>query len=157
MTGSVRIVNGAVLRLRCGACAAIFPHFSFSGEEDSDTAGLYSASSCNQDEVVLAEADPSEWKDLAHGEITSIEKKLAQNLARDDLKVVRLLRIEHQSSAAAGSSFADFRKAYKPPVLVYSCICCSGGEARALQEMTMETFRRSGGRILLTGRVATAQ
>lgn len=148
-----RIVVGTVLRLRCQACGAVFPHFLFTGEEDGDTAGLCSASSCDQNEVVIAEAEPAEWNDFVLTGAMAIEKRLAQQLVRGDLKVLCLLRIEREESAAAGLSFRDFKKAYKPPVLVFSCACCADGESRAIEEIAVDDFQNSGGRILVTGRL----
>lgn len=131
----------------------VFPHFLFSGEEDTDTVGLCSASSCNQNEVVIVEAEPDEWSDLESTRTMAIEKRLAQQLGRADLKVLRLLRVERETTPAAGLSFREFQKGYKPPVLVYSCACCGKGESRVIEEITAGDFEKSGGQILVTGRL----
>lgn len=160
MTASVRLVEGTVLSLCCESCGARFPHFSFSGEEDSDTAGLYSATSPRSNELILAEAESSEWTVLASGDleaIKAIESRLSQQFVRDDLRIVRLLRTEQQQKSAAGLSFAEFRKTYKPPILVYSCISCPAGESRVQEELTVNSFRKSGGNILLSGRLVLAE
>ncbi|MFA7293734.1 MAG: hypothetical protein WC023_15950 [Rhodocyclaceae bacterium] len=131
----------------------VFPHFLFSGEEDTDTAGLCSASSCNQNEVVIAEAEPDEWNNLESTWTLVIEKRLAQQLGRTDLKVLRLLRVERETTPAAGLSFREFHKGYKSPMLVYSCACCGKGESRVIEELTVGDFKKSGGQILVTGRL----
>lgn len=151
MISSPRIVDGTIVRLRCDACDSVFPHFLFSGEEDSDTAGLCSASSCGKDELVIVEAEPSEWNDLNHTD-AAVGNRIAEQLQRNDLKVVRLLRVE-RDSGATGLSFSDFRKSYKPPILIYSCACCANGESRAIDEVTVGDFQRAGGRIITTGRL----
>lgn len=150
---SKRIVTGTVLKLHCQACKATFPHFLFSGEDDTDTAGLCSASSCDQNEVVIAEAEQAEWNDFEQAGASKIEKRLARQLARDDLRVLRLLKIEHENKSPAGLSFCDFKKTYKPPVLVYSCACCRDGESRAIDEVTPDEFQKNGGRVVITGRL----
>lgn len=155
MTGSPRIVDGTILKLRCDACDAVFPHFLFSGEADSDTAGLCSASSCGKDELVIAEAEPREWSDVAHTD-SAVGNRISEQLQRNDLKVVRLLRVERELGAN-GLSFSDFRRAYKPPVLIYSCVCCVNGESRAIEEITVEDFQRGGGQIITTGRLALSE
>ena len=148
-----RLVAGTVLRLRCESCKATFPHFLFSGEVDAGTMGLCSASSCDQNQVVLVEAEPSEWSDFEGIAVSSIESRLASELARDDLRVPRLLKVERDESSPVGVSFRDFRKAYRPPVSVYSCACCRDGESRAVSEMSVDEFGKSGGRVLATGRL----
>ena len=153
MMTSKRIVAGTILRLCCQTCKATFPHFLFSGEDDTDTAGLCSASCCDRNEVVIAEAESAEWNDFEQAGVSEIEKRLARQLGRDDLRVLRLLKIEREESSPAGLGFRDFKKTYKPPVLVYSCACCRDGASRAIEEITVDEFQKSGGRVLVTGRL----
>jgi hypothetical protein len=153
MMTTKRIVSGTILELCCQACNATFPHFLFSGEDDIETAGLCSASTCKKNEVVVAEAEPTEWSTFEQAGVLEIEKRLAQQLVRDDLRVLRLLRIEREEVVGAGMSFRDFKKSHKPAVLVYSCACCRDGESRATAEKTVDEFQASGGRIVVTGRL----
>lgn len=154
MTSSQRIVTGTILRLCCQKCGGTFPHFLFSGEDDIETAGLCSASSCDHNEVVLVEAESAEWNDFENTGASAIEQRLAKQLARNDLCVVHLLRIERNENVATGLNFHDFQKIYKRPVLVYSCACCANGESRVTEEITLDDFQKSGGRVLVTGRLA---
>lgn len=103
--------------------------------------------------IVVVEADSAEWSDLATGAVASIEERLKKELVLGDLKVVRLLQVVREQGAA-GLSFSDFRKAYKPPVPIYSCVCCEVGESRVAEEMVVKEFFDAGGRILLTGRLS---
>lgn len=153
MKNSKRFVDGKIWKLRCQTCGAVFPHFVFSGESDSLTDGLFSASSCKKNEVVIVEADSAEWSDFVRAGAVGIEKRLARQLARDDLRILRLLRIEREKSAGAGLSFNDFKKAYKPPALIYSCVCCADGESSAIEEVAVNDFRNSGGQIIAVGRL----
>jgi hypothetical protein len=148
-----RIVSGTVKLLRCDKCGASFPTFVFVGEDDSDTAGLCTASVCGRQEVVLAEAEPSEWNDFDKNGSASIEHRLRTQIGEDRLKIIRLLRVEKAASVSAqGMSFQDFKKAYKPPTLIYSCACCDG-ESRVVSEMSIEEFERTGGRLVPIGRL----
>ena len=47
-------------------------------------------------------------------------------------------------------SFADFKKSYRPPVMVYSCAACEAGESRVVGEFSVDEFTNSGGRIRLS-------
>lgn len=123
-------VEGMVQRLRCQVCGAVFPHFQFSGERETESGGLFSASSGKADEVLVFEAKPEEWKDFDRAGTTLAEQRIARELGRDDLRVIRLLRIESALTTGQGMSFADFKKSYRPPVMVYSCACCDAGESR---------------------------
>lgn len=149
MSDAMRKVEGTVLRLRCDVCGSSFAHFVFSGEDDLETAGLCSASSCVQDEIVITQTDAREWRDLADGDVASVERRLARELARDDLKVIAVRRVEDHANEAAGMSFAEFRKVYRPPTLIYSCACCAQGESRMVEEITVSAFREGGGRVSL--------
>lgn len=153
MMDKQRKIAGTVLKLRCTHCAATFPHFLFAGEGDTDTDGLCSASSCEQNELVLGELELDEWNDFENNGALHFEKRLSEQLGRHDLKTVRLLRVEKTENSGIGMNFRDFRNAYKPPVLVFSCACCTEGESRATEEITVDDFQRLGGKISPIGRL----
>lgn len=136
MSTDLRSVPGTVLRLRCQACGAVFPHFQFSGERETTSGGLFSASSGRTDEVFVLEATPEEWKDFDRAGAALAEQRIARETSRDDLRVIRLLRIESALSAGREMSLAQFKAAYRPPVMLYSCACCEAGEARAIESLT---------------------
>lgn len=144
-------IEGSILRLRCMRCDRTFPHFRFSGDTDMVTAGLGSATSCAENEVVLAEMEPSEWNGFEAGGAQAFEQRLSQELGRTDLRVILLLRVKARSPSARGLSFQEFRKQYQPPLLQYSCACCADGASTEVSELTVEEFRNSGGKVTLTG------
>lgn len=147
-----RQIEGYVVTLRCGACGQHFPHFTLVGDSDASTAGVGSLSSYEENEVVVAELSS---KELGQESAEAFEERLAKQLNRADLRRVRLLRVEKNESPARGLSFQEFRKQYVPPVLVYSCIRCSGGESRPTGELTVDEFRHRGGKVLLLNPLTT--
>jgi hypothetical protein len=149
-------VFGTIKILKCASCEAIFPLAAYEGEADTDTIGLCSAGKCNSLEVAIAEATSVEWNQLASGDVKDLQRRIGTELGRDDLKIATLLRIEPGKNAPAGTSFAEFRKAYRPPVLVYSCPCCGEGEATETKEFTVDRFAEIGGRILPVGELEIA-
>jgi hypothetical protein len=154
MTSAHREIEGAIQRLHCDNCGSVFHAFLFSGEEDGDTAGLCCAAVCNQKNiVVIVEMDASEWNEFAHGVFSSLEDRIRTQFNFRDLKVVRLLRVE-PGSTSPGLSFEEFRKVYKPPSAIYSCVCCDVGEGRVYEEVAVKEFLSSGGRILLSEQLA---
>ena len=154
MSDGLQTVSGTILRLRCQGCGAVFPHFQFSGERETEAGGLFSASSGQADEVFIAEATADEWKDFDGAGATRAEQRLALAQGRDDLRVIRLLRIESALTTGQGMSFADFKKSYRPPVMVYSCAACEAGESRVVAECSLEEFRSAGGRVGHSERLA---
>ncbi|HEY0915487.1 MAG TPA: hypothetical protein VGE22_11500 [Solimonas sp.] len=148
-------MTGTILRLQCQACGAVFPHFQFSGERETETGGLFSTSSGKADEVFIGEATADEWKDFDRAGATLAERRLAVEQGRDDLRVIRLLRIESALTTGQGMSLADFRKSYRPPVMVYSCACCEGGESRVVGECSLKEFGNAGGCIGFSDRSAS--
>lgn len=144
MTDSSR-VTGLVLRLKCKTCDAVFHHFQFSGEEDSDTMGLCSLSSCKKiNEIAVFRLLPEEWNDLDGAGAVWAETRINSNLERTDLRVIKLLKVT-QVAPPAGTSFLEFRKAYKPAILEFSCACCESGEALEIFKFTPAEFREAGG------------
>ena len=146
-----RKVTGTVLKLRCAACGKVFPHFRFSGEDDTDTVGLYSLSNCNQDDLVIAEMTPSEWNGFEQNGAHEFESRIRHQLHRDDLRLVRLVRTELPPVSGAGMSFQEFRKTYKALEEIFSCPCCETGESALVEELMIDRFRDLGGTITVVG------
>jgi hypothetical protein len=148
-----RLVEGTITILRCDSCGATFPHFVFSGEEDTDTCRLCSASSCERNEVVLLEVESDEWGELERSITLTVERRLGALLVRSDLKIPRILAVEQSDSSTVGLSFKDFQKAHKPPVVVYTCICCASGKSRPIERYTTKDFRQTGGIVTTVGQL----
>jgi hypothetical protein len=151
----LRRVSGTVLKLHCSSCRKTFPHFSFSGDTDMVTLGLGSVTSCERNEVVLAEFSAGEWNDLEVDGAARFERRLRKLLDRDDLRVVRLLAVEETATVARGVSSQKFLKQYRPPNLVFSCANCEGGQSRPISEATVDEFEQGGGRISVVGGLST--
>jgi hypothetical protein len=154
MTSNTRKIEATVLLLRCLKCEAAFPHLLFSGEDDTATSGLCSLSTCKSNEVLAVEVEADEWRDLEGSGARALERRIGLHLNRDDLRLIRLLRTEHVDSGGAGMSFQEFRRVFVAPALVFSCPCCPDGESRKLDELSIEAFTRSGGKVMLTGRLS---
>ena len=119
----------------------LFPYVRFSGDTDMVTDGWMSFTSTSRNEVVIAS--------LAAGEASESValERISSALNRSDLREIRLLRVEQETSAA-GLSFQAFRAAYVKPTIVYSSL--SGiGEAGLEREQSIDAFRREGGIVTL--------
>lgn len=148
-----REIEGVIQKLRCTACGASFPHLLFHGEQDTDTAGLCSAAACGQSDLAVAvEADPFEWKQLTDGNAASLERRLLGQTRLGPIRVIRLARVERKE-LPPGMSLIAYREAYEPLTLIYSCICCGADESRVMEEVEIDEFVKSGGRLVLTGRL----
>jgi hypothetical protein len=151
MTQDKRQVAGTIKILTCNTCCTKLPFVTFEGEADVDTIGLCSAGSCERLDVAIIEAAPNEWSDLAVSKPEKLQDRIRQELGRDDLHVISVKRVESGSEAPSGTSFSEFRKAYRAPILVYSCPCCGTGEAMETEELTVDGFAAIGGEILEIG------
>ena len=143
-----RIIEGSVLRLECAACRREIWHFSLFGDSDVATSGLYSASSVSKKEVVVAEAEAEEW-DRDDGD--AFARRLNDELQRNDLVFVRLLRVEEHSEMHPGELPIDFMNRYRRPTLYFSCPHCADGESTVVEELEPSEFRAAGGAINLVG------
>lgn len=147
----VRVVDASIDILRCASCGKEYPHAVFTGEFDTSTDLLGSATSCVHNEAVIAEMTFEEWDpypdDIGR---QRFERRLAQLLNRPDLHVLKLLRIERHDPPP-GLSPQEFRKQYVPPVAVYACPCCEQGESTKTIEITPAEFQRRGGCITVVG------
>lgn len=143
----MRKVEGLVVSLDCQDCGGISPHLIFSGDADMATMGLASLTSMAANEIVIVEAEASEFTE---GTGSMLEARVNKQLSRDDLRFVRLLQITG-SSEAEGLSFQEFRKAIRPPSHTYSCPKCGIGKAVSGNSVGPSEFLRDGGILTLLG------
>lgn len=151
MQGKGRFVRGSVKIVTCRACHSSMPVFDFESETDTDTVGLCSAARCDSADLVLAETTLDEWRGIQSGDISGLLSRLRDLSGMKDLCVLGIRRIEQSDHPPAGIPFSEFRKLYKPPVLIYACLCCLDGDALETQEMLISEFEKMGGRIVALG------
>lgn len=106
------------------------------------TAGWGSFSSTNRREIVLAALTPVEWNSEERG-LSAALNRISVALGRDDLRAIRIARVEPGASAA-GLSFQQFRKSYRPPTVLYTSLD-SNREAELDSEQSLEEFVMNGG------------
>ncbi|WP_152616222.1 hypothetical protein [Sphingomonas sp. ERG5] len=133
-------IEGTISILRCEGEGHLTPYLTFSGDTDMVTAGLASLSSIILDEIVVAEMASQELDDEGG---KAFQGRINSLLARNDLRFVRLRRVEG-ATLAAGSSFQDFRQTYSPPRLVFACPRC-GLDAATGRSATPSDYKRAGG------------
>ena len=122
--------------------AGLFPHIVFSGDTDALTAGWVSFTSVSRQEVVIALATQAELNAGQSGTPAALSRVQAA-LGRNDLREVRLVRVEPRPFAQ-GTSFKSFRQSAWRPKLFYSALSGSG-EAVPEREESLEAFLANGG------------
>lgn len=125
--------------------------FQFAGDTDQDTDGLISASCCRNPKVVVAEAIGLEWNLLGAGDAQPALDRLGRESGLTDLRMPMMIRTENGFTPPRGTSYAEFSKLYKPPILVYSCPCCDNGEAIEIANYSVPDFIDHGGQVLVIG------
>jgi len=123
-----------------------FPVVVLSADTDMITAGLFSLTSVEKREVVIAELTADEYNSGKEGMI-NFENRINRELGRNDLRFTCIARVE-ESVKAKGLSFKSFTRSYKPPILYYRDIFDRSGEATVVRKETENAFVAAGGRIL---------
>lgn len=157
MRSKCNVVRGFIKIITCQTCKSNAPLFAFDSETDNDTVGLCSAALCNSLDVVIAETTLDEWTKMESGELLHLPSRLSSISGLKNLHVLHVKRIEQSPGPAAGMSFSEFRKLYKPPVVIYSCPCCDGGDAIESQEFSVSKFEEIGGRVVALGDLVVGQ
>lgn len=148
MISQGKVIRGSVVIVTCRACQASLPLFEFEVESDTGAIGLCSAARCNGLDVVIAETTADEWAAMQSGELSTLPTRLGRF---GDFSVLHIMRVERSPDPPAGISFSEYRKIYKPPVVVYACPCCVQGEAFRNRELTIAEFEKIGGKIIALG------
>ena len=135
--------------LRCRKCRGLTPYLTFSGDTDMVTDGLAQLSSNVANEVVVAALKPSEFSDWSGLEL---QDRINRQLGRDDLRYVRLIRAE-AAPIKPGTSLKKFRNEWAPPVVVFSCPKCEGGEATEWRKDTPSAFKNGAGKLTVLAEI----
>jgi hypothetical protein len=151
MINKSRAIHGSVRIVTCRACQSNVPLFELEAESDTDTVGLCSAARCNSLDLVLSETTLEEWKAAQSREVPSLLSRLSDLSGVKDLHILRIKRVEQNPKPPAGVPFSEFKKLYKPPVVIYACPCCVDGEATETREVPISEFEEMGGRIVALG------
>lgn len=151
MISKSNFVRGSVKLITCQTCGSKIPLFEFETETDVDGVGLCSAARCNQMDLVIAEMTLDEWKSITTGELRQLPLRLATEVGANDHHVLHIKRIDQEALPAAGSSFSEFRKGYRPPSIIYECPCCDEGDGIETDELTISEFENLGGHIFSLG------
>ena len=151
MTNKGNIVHGTVKIATCQLCNSSIPFFEFEVETDIGSVGLCSAAQCNSLSVVIAEITMDEWRELASGKLSYLPCRLSDAIGMKDLNILHIKRVDRSPEPAMGIPFSEYRKLYKPPVVIYSCPCCDAGEVIETQELLVSEFEEMGGSIVAMG------
>lgn len=150
MNSTLKNVSGSVKLIFCVVCNATFPMFAFEGETDTDTIGLCSAGYCNANKLVLFEVNIDEWRELRAKRTNDLPSRINQELNDHGYQMIHISRVDRFDEPPSGTSFAQFRRQYKAPQVIYSCPCC-GGDGVVNKEITVDQFKKLGGSILTLG------
>lgn len=149
MTRQMKHVRGSVRLLFCDKCGADFPIFDYEVESDTETIGLYSAGTCDGENLLLIDLSLEEWRAAQDGSLKELPSRYAQAI-EGDYRLTHILRVEQATIPPAGNSFADFKRHYRAPKVVYLCPCCGEGESVTKSEILASDYMKAGGKIIAT-------
>lgn len=148
MIGRGNAICGSVAMVTCQTCHGSLPVFEFELESDLGAIGLCSAAECNGLNLVIAEVNIHEWQAMQDGKLRTLPDRIG---GFERFHVLHIKRIERSPDPPVGISFSEYRKIYKPSVVIYSCPCCAHGEALKDKELTIIQFEKLGGQITALG------
>nr|CAP48265.1 putative integron gene cassette protein [uncultured bacterium] len=94
-----------------------------------------------------ADARQREQRRRNSGKRAPVESRVNAALGRSDLRAVPLMRVEPRGPSAEGLSFQEFRKVCQSPRLLYRDIFVEGSLAERVDEVSLQDFESSGGRL----------
>ena len=121
--------EGEIDIAECRKCKEVFPVFIFTGDTDMITIGCIALTGVNKDIVLTQQKFPENQSE--------IEGRIGPGYKIVDVRYV------NNSKTKAGMSFQAFRKAYKPPTPIYTCIYC-GSDSIVKSHESKEQFLKHG-------------
>ena len=122
-----RLIDGSVHRLRCNSCGATISHGGCSGDNDMVIFGLIGFPSLIADEVVIAEAEGTEYEGGFEATVSAVQRRVSMVLGRNDLCFVPILRTELMIRKGAQISRSPCRNRRAQSVLSLSSLWRRGG------------------------------
>jgi len=137
---------GYVIWLKSMKSGQLFPSVVFSADVDYVTNGLISLTSKTKTELVVSEANDSEYRTYNS---QSWERRINNELHRDDLRDVGFIRKEDDPKPVGlFESFQSYSKRVKPTKYYYRDITSEFGEAIHTREESISEYMASGGKII---------
>lgn len=121
--------EGEIQVAKCKKCGESFPVFIFVADTDMVTTGCVSLTG-KGNKIVLTMQTASE-----SGQETEVRVGLGYKMVQ--------VRYLDEGPSAKGMSFQEFRKVYKPPTPIYSCISC-GSDSEVIKTETKSQFLTYG-------------
>ena len=142
-------IYDTILWLESQATGRQFPTVLFSADTDMATVGWASLTSTVSPEIVVTQLTAEEFRATANdpSSYTALERRINSALCRDDLRVPWLAQVIQRSSAA-GHSFQDFLRVYRPPRLLYRDILATDSLAEEVSRVPLTDFESSGGKLV---------
>lgn len=116
--------EGEIEISQCQRCYEMFPVFTFVADTDMVTVGCVALTALGN-QIALTEQRPDET-------IDELEARVGVGF-----KSVPVYYID--TLITPGLSFSEFRKRYKPPMPIYSCITC-GGDSNVVRKESKKEF-----------------
>lgn len=140
-------IYDTVIWLRSQSSGKLFPAVQFAADTDTATDGWVCLTSVERPEIVVTKITASEHQATATSLLANVDVEGRVNavLGRHDLRIVWLVSAESAELPAAGASFQEFRKTYRPPRLYYRDIFDSDSLAECVSMESREQFERGGG------------
>lgn len=140
-------IYDTIIWLQSQSNGKLFPAAQFTADTDMATRGWVSLTSVERPEVVVTTFTVDEVQAAGGGEppYIDVEARVNAILGRHDLRVPWLESVERDERPAAGVSFQDFLKTYRPPRLLYRDIFTPGRFAEKASTESREQFERGGG------------
>ena len=120
--------EGEISISQCERCHSTFPVFTFVADTDMPTIGCV-ALTAPGNRLLLTEQLPRETT-------SEVEARIGNGF-----RIVPVRFIKPQ--VCAGISFQEFRKRYRAPEPIYTCISC-GGDSKIIEKKAKEEFLKIG-------------
>jgi len=120
--------EGEISIVECSKCGESFPDFTFVADSDMLTIDCVALTGKDKS-IVLTKRGSDEG-------CTEIESRIGF-----DFSIVKVRHVKQPT--IGGMSFKKFRKQYKPPQAIYSCIYC-GADSFVTKKETKEQFLSHG-------------
>lgn len=148
----IKKIDGQIRRIESKSKPTVFFDFEFWADSDENTYGLLCLVQVSEPtNLFITEMNANELAISDGGQgLEAVKNRVTAVTGVKDLVFPKVIRFdEKENNITAG--FQAFLKTYEKPVPVYENIIDNGEEAMQVEKLSIEQFKKLGGKVTLLG------
>jgi hypothetical protein len=153
---NTRKMDGKIRRMQSKSDSKSFFDFEFWGESDEDTYGLLCLTQISEPThlfITEMSADELLISDISAA-LETVKSRVSKETGQNDIVFPKIKRFDQKKNNTE-FGFQGFLKTYAGAIPIYENVFDNSKEAAQIEKLSIEQFKRFGGKITIVGSLST--